>query len=1099
MAGQVDIIISEKAQKEIDNAVAKLETLRLKILAVNSAGAKTTGVSNNDKIVEEIKKTNQLIAAQNKLVATKRASAKAQVGSAKALMNEISALKKQQLTLSNSNKSWLQYQLRIMKVESKLKSLTKVQSQVSIATRKTSNSVGGFSKSLGGIGNILKGGGVLFALSTLKNLAVNLVKSVFDLAKQFDSLRFALERTSSSLSEAKMNSAFMLQLSSDLGLSLIATTTRFIKFSAAARNSGLAMKDVQKIFGTMAKAGSVLGLRTDELSGVFLALEQMLSKGKVTTEELRRQLGERLPGAFGIMAASLGVTLPKLDEMLKKGELLSADVLPGFARAVELAFGLDTVDKVDTLTASQNRLATSFQNFVKNITGEGSVLKGFFKGLFVSAENFINGIDKLFNSREVDNAERLKKGFDDQTKLIEKAASEELELTKKKGKKLKDLQKASTLALANAEGKLKDDIAHEKVKVAVKDILDYQAEIDKIEEKIAKQKYEQTFIDFAFEETIVKKHRKKIIELETAVSDKSLEAQASRGKNIQKLRQENDLLRLSILKLNDAEGRMNATRLKAESSTPVVVDGNNSGGSGGSKDIVDFERKKQAEIIETQIKSNAIKIENSKAGDKKVEELIEENRQNQINIVNLLEQDKIEILKKGIKEEIKSIKEKFKNEKDITEEAKKNISDLEKQESDKIRIIRENSAQDKLDIEKNSIKNIQEAVKKDFAFQIMESEAKFAKDNTENRIHYEKEITAVGLTQEAKSKLNKDYLDEKDKLEIKSHNASIDLMILEVTALSNLTTATDAQKQSLEATIAVLRNSKKIDKVESGESTVVKTEAEKFQEMLGYASDYANALSDITSGIFDSRISDIDAEMEATRVKYDEMFLLADGDAKQTKLLRIQEARDLEKLETKKKKLQRQKAIADKANAIIQIAINTAVAVSRVLAQTGVISPVLIPLIVGLGALQTAAVLAQPLPKFAQGGTMGHDGLAVVGDGGKQEVIRTPDGKISLTPSTDTVVNLQKGTEIFSSVEKFNQQNPNEMSNLLHSSTLLASISLNQKNINGMMSGQKILDERLLDAMLLNTKAVKKSQSNTYIKTQKIDIAHEIWKSNLLN
>ena len=1099
MAGQVDIIISEKAQKEIDNAVAKLETLRLKILAVNSAGAKTTGVSNNDKIVEEIKKTNQLIAAQNKLVATKRASAKAQVGSAKALMNEISALKKQQLTLSNSNKSWLQYQLRIMKVESKLKSLTKVQSQVSIATRKTSNSVGGFSKSLGGIGNILKGGGVLFALSTLKNLAVNLVKSVFDLAKQFDSLRFALERTSSSLSEAKMNSAFMLQLSSDLGLSLIATTTRFIKFSAAARNSGLAMKDVQKIFGTMAKAGSVLGLRTDELSGVFLALEQMLSKGKVTTEELRRQLGERLPGAFGIMAASLGVTLPKLDEMLKKGELLSADVLPGFARAVELAFGLDTVDKVDTLTASQNRLATSFQNFVKNITGEGSVLKGFFKGLFVTAENFINGIDKLFNSREVDNAERLKKGFDDQTKLIEKAASEELELTRKKGNKLKDLEKASTLALANAKGKLKDDIAHEEVKVAVKNILDYQAEIDKIEEKIAKQKYEQTFIDFAFEETIVKKHRKKIIELETAVSDKSLEAQASRGKNIQKLRQENDLLRLSILKLNDAEGRMNATRLKAESSTPVVVDGNNSGGSGGSKDIVDFERKKQAEIIETQIKSNAIKIENSKAGDKKVEELIEENRQNQINIVNLLEQDKIEILKKGIKEEIKSIKEKFKNEKDITEEAKKNISDLEKQESDKIRIIRENSAQDKLDIEKNSIKNIQEAVKKDFAFQIMESEAKFAKDNTENRIHYEKEITAVGLTQEAKSKLNKDYLDEKDKLEIKSHNASIDLMILEVTALSNLTTATDAQKQSLSATIAVLENSKKIGKVESGESTVVKTEAEKFQEMLSHASDYANALNDITSGIFDSRISDIDAEMEATRVKYDEMFLLADGDAKQTKLLRIQEARDLEKLETKKKKLQRQKAIADKANAIIQIAINTAVAVSRVMAQTGAISPVLIPLIVGLGALQTAAVLAQPLPKFAQGGTMSHDGLAVVGDGGKQEVIRTPDGKISLTPSTDTVVNLQKGTEIFSSVEKFNQQNPNEMSNLLHSSTLLASISLNQKNINGMMSGQKILDERLLDAMLLNTKAVKKSQSNTYIKTQKIDIAHEIWKSNLLN
>jgi hypothetical protein len=269
--------------------------------------------------------------------------------------------------------------------------------------------------------------------------------------------------------------------------------------------------------------------------------------------------------------------------------------------------------------------------------------------------------------------------------------------------------------------------------------------------------------------------------------------------------------------------------------------------------------------------------------------------------------------------------------------------------------------------------------------------------------------------------------------------------------------------------------------------------------MLGYASDYANAITDIATGIYDGKIADIDREIEATRLKYDEMYLLAEGDAKQTRLLKIQEAEDIAKLEKKKRKLQRQKAIFEKANALVQVAINTAVAVSKVMAQTGIISPALIPIIIGLGALQTAAVLAQPLPKFAKGGIMGHDGLAVVGDGGKQEVIRTPDGKLSLTPNTDTVVNLQKGTEIFSSVDKFNQQNPNEMSSMLHSASLLASISLNQKNINGMMSGKQQLDERLLDAMLMNTKAVKKSASNTYVKTQNIDIAHELWKNNLLN
>jgi predicted transcriptional regulator len=96
-------------------------------------------------------------------------------------------------------------------------------------------------------------------------------------------------------------------------------------------------------------------------------------------------------------------------------------------------------------------------------------------------------------------------------------------------------------------------------------------------------------------------------------------------------------------------------------------------------------------------------------------------------------------------------------------------------------------------------------------------------------------------------------------------------------------------------------------------------------------------------------------------------------------------------------------------------------------------------------------------------------------------------------------MNLKKGTKIFSSVDKFNQENPEDMTSLLHSSKLLNTISLNQKNLNGTISAQKQLDERLLDAMLMNTKAVRDSKSNLNVSTQKIDILHEIWKANFLN
>ncbi|MBX6334053.1 transglycosylase SLT domain-containing protein [Candidatus Saccharibacteria bacterium] len=51
-------------------------------------------------------------------------------------------------------------------------------------------------------------------------------------------------------------------------------------------------------------------------------------------------------------------------------------------------------------------------------------------------------------------------------------------------------------------------------------------------------------------------------------------------------------------------------------------------------------------------------------------------------------------------------------------------------------------------------------------------------------------------------------------------------------------------------------------------------------------------------------------------------------------------------------------------------------------------------------------------PAYAKG-TSGHPGgPAIVGDGGKKELIRTPDGKLMLSPNTDTMVNLPKGSEV---------------------------------------------------------------------------------------
>ena len=1090
MSGQVDIIISKKALQEIEEASRKLGLLQEKMLEINRIGSQSTGVGNNQNLTTEIAEIKKLITANKELVNSKKKTIKTIEGTAKAYNQEISKLRKQQQALSTTNRSYLQFEMRIKSVQFKLKQLAKTHSQVSIATRKTGKSTGGFLSSLGGVGKILAGGGVLFALQKLKDLSIALIKNFFDLAKTFDSLGFALDRTSKNLEEARMNSMFMLKLSSDLGLSLIATTTRFIKFAAAARNSGLAMKDVQSIFGTMAKAGAVLGLRTDELSGVFLALEQMLSKGKVTTEELRRQLGERLPGAFGIMAASLGVTLPKLDEMLKKGELLSADVLPGFARAVEAAFGLETVDKVKTLTASQNRLTTSWQNFVKYLTGQGSVIRTFFQGLLDYSTKFVEGINAIFNKQEVANAGNLEKGFDEQTKRIKKAAKEALDLTRKEGDKLADLDKEVARTAALAVGKLQNDLTDQKINIAVQNKLKYTTEVEAMEQKLAERLFAQSYLNYQKELATVKVQQEALSDAKKDVMNPKLRFKRNKLQKIEELA--NDDLTASLERLNLAEGKYSATRLLAEKSVPVEVNDLELA-KNKIKEIDNLTNKANAERLQTEIDYNNSLIDVKEKGDSKIIDLQEANNRKELLLQVYLDDDARSKLEASRLDAISQTDKYLKDELITLAEHGERVKQIEKNKTDGLEIITEKYKQKELSLNSRFSEELMQQ-EKDLSSNRQTKEAAFLAKQIDNlEIHY----GGLELITKDKEKLAKAFNKEKEQLENNSFDATVDLQIQEIKNLANLGGAQGEYTQLIKDRIAVLEGSKK-GSVGPGKVEGL-TPKEQLDLDLEYLGRYTDAAGDLVGALFDRKIAAIDAEIEAESRKYALLYALAEGDAEQTKYLKIQEEKDREILEEKKRKLQKKQAIAEKANAIIAIAINTAVAISKLLASTAIFGIPAIPVLAALGALQIATVLAQPIPEFAQGGTMQKDGLALVGDGGQQEVLKSPDGSLSLTPDKDTLVNLQKGTKIFSSVDKFNQENPEDMTSLLHSSKLLNAISLNQKNLNGMIIAQKHLDERLLDAMLMNTKAVKNSKSNLNVSTQKIDIPHEIWKANFLN
>jgi len=179
----------------------------------------------------------------------------------------------------------------------------------------------------------------------------------FQAAKSVDSINKALEVTSGSSEEYGKNIKFIEQSAQSMGLELMSTREAFKTLSAATMGTNLQGAQTRSIFASVANATSKLGVDAETTKGAFLALGQMVSKGKVSAEELRGQLGERLPGAFGIAADAMGVTTMELDKMLQRGEIVSQDFLPKFAKALNEKFGDPVNANAQTLQAFSNRLS----------------------------------------------------------------------------------------------------------------------------------------------------------------------------------------------------------------------------------------------------------------------------------------------------------------------------------------------------------------------------------------------------------------------------------------------------------------------------------------------------------------------------------------------------------------------------------------------------------------------------------------------------------------------------------------------------------------------------------------------------------------------
>lgn len=162
---------------------------------------------------------------------------------------------------------------------------------------------------------------------------------------------------------------FTSDMASRLGIDAMAAANGFSSIAAASKGTSLEGEKTQKIFESIATASRVMGLSSDQMGGALKAIQQMMSKGVVSAEEFRGQLGDHLPGATRIAAEALGVTEQAFANMLESGQIISQDFLPKFAQALQNAVGADAQTAAQSTAAQFARLGNHVRDIAVALGG----------------------------------------------------------------------------------------------------------------------------------------------------------------------------------------------------------------------------------------------------------------------------------------------------------------------------------------------------------------------------------------------------------------------------------------------------------------------------------------------------------------------------------------------------------------------------------------------------------------------------------------------------------------------------------------------------------------------------------------------------------
>jgi tape measure domain-containing protein len=207
---------------------------------------------------------------------------------------------------------------------------------------------------------------------------------------EIEKQRIALKLVTQEVGGYQEGLAFVDQASRQFAIPQELITRQFTQLSASVIGAGGNIKDAEKAFIGIAAGIRGTGGSLQDMDAALRATAQVFSKGKVSAEELRQQIGERLPGAFTLFAKSIGMTPQELDKALEDGKVSLQD-FQKFAEELFKRYGKSAEIIAQGPQSAGDRLQAALSRLSESVGRLLAPIGAAFQSIFA---DIVNAVDR---------------------------------------------------------------------------------------------------------------------------------------------------------------------------------------------------------------------------------------------------------------------------------------------------------------------------------------------------------------------------------------------------------------------------------------------------------------------------------------------------------------------------------------------------------------------------------------------------------------------------------------------------------------------------------------------------------------------------------